>query len=298
MSRVLAAIDLSEGSNEALRQAHHYAVQTKGALAVVHVVPDMVGTHTLFPQETAPATLGVLELKQKVADLLSERVTTVTGRKADEVEVFVDEGVDYAQITRRAEEWRADVVVIGTHGHGGLERVFGDVADKVVRYAHAKVLVARTAEGTGPVVAATDLSDPSLPAIAAGAEEAKRLGAPLHVVHAIDATGGTYFSALAAAFGAPPVIPSAEIQEQARKALQTTLENAIQRIGAKGEAVILDGAPVVEIVRYAEKHHARTLVVATHGRTGLRRIALGSVAEKVIRSAHCPVLVARFEPPR
>lgn len=294
MSRVLAAIDLSEGSTEALRQANAYAVRTKGTLAVIHVVPDLVGTHTLFPQETAPATFDAIELKRKVGELLAQRVVDVTSRKPDEVEVFVDEGVDYAQIAKRAEDWKADVVVIGTHGHGGLERVFGNVADKVVRYAHAKVLVARASKNAGPIVAATDLSDPSLPAIAAAAEEARRAGAPLHVVHAIDAVGGTYFSALAAAFGAPPVLPSAEVQEQARKALVTTLEKALERTGAKGEAVILEGSPTTEVVRYAEKVSARLLVLATHGRTGLRRVALGSVAEKVIRSAHCPVLVVRF----
>lgn len=293
MSRVLVAVDLGEGSDEALRQAHRYAVQTNGALAAIHVVPDLVGMRTLFPQETEQATMGALELQQRVAELLTERVHEITGRAADQVEIFVDDGVDYAQIVRRAEKWRADLVVVGAHGRGGLERVFGGVADKVVRYAHAEVLVARPAKGMGPVVAATDLSEPSLRAIAAGAREARRLGALLDVVHAVDTMGGAYFSALAAAFGAPPVAPSAEVQAQARQAHVATIEQMILRAGAQGRAVVLDGTPAAEILRYAEEKGARLVVVASHGHTALRRIALGSVAEKVIRSAHAPVLVAR-----
>jgi len=66
------------------------------------------------------------------------------------------------------------------------------------------------------------------------------------------------------------------------------------KLGAKRVApVFLVGAPWNEIVRLAEVDGADLIVMGTHGRTGLKHVLLGSVAEKVVRHAHCPVLVVR-----
>jgi nucleotide-binding universal stress UspA family protein len=59
------------------------------------------------------------------------------------------------------------------------------------------------------------------------------------------------------------------------------------------ETLVGHGAPAAEILRVAAETKASLIVIATHGRTGLRRLALGSVAERVIREARCPVLVVR-----
>jgi universal stress protein A len=59
------------------------------------------------------------------------------------------------------------------------------------------------------------------------------------------------------------------------------------------ETVVGQGAPAAEILRIAAEQQASLIVIATHGRTGLERLALGSVAERVIRAAPCPVLVVR-----
>jgi nucleotide-binding universal stress UspA family protein len=53
------------------------------------------------------------------------------------------------------------------------------------------------------------------------------------------------------------------------------------------------GTPATEIAKYAEEHHTDLIVLPSHGRTGLARLMIGSVAERVVRLAHCPVLVIR-----
>jgi nucleotide-binding universal stress UspA family protein len=78
-----------------------------------------------------------------------------------------------------------------------------------------------------------------------------------------------------------------------RRALEQTLASLLAKTGVLGQTVIAEGSPAVEIVRAAQRLGTRLLVVATHGSTGLRHLALGSVAERVIRSAPCSVLVER-----
>jgi universal stress protein A len=72
--------------------------------------------------------------------------------------------------------------------------------------------------------------------------------------------------------------------------------------GVPASSLLHEGAPFVEIVRTARAQNVELIIMSTHGRTGLRHALLGSVAEKVVRKAPCPVLVvrlpgARFEPP-
>jgi nucleotide-binding universal stress UspA family protein len=84
-----------------------------------------------------------------------------------------------------AEEIGADLIVLGARGATGLKRLLlGSTAEEVLRHAHCPVLVTRWPASSGPVVAATDFSDPALPAITAAATAASRMGAPLAFVHA------------------------------------------------------------------------------------------------------------------
>jgi nucleotide-binding universal stress UspA family protein len=291
MSRILVAIDLSAGSDEALRQADAWAKRTNGKLGVIHVMPDLVQTHTLFPQETANAALGAAELEARVKGAVADRIESVTGRT--DADRIVDMGVDYARILDHAESWKADLVVCGAHGHTGVRKAIGGVAEKIARYAHCEVLVVRESPEKGPVLAGTDLSDPSMPAVSAAAREAHYRGVPLLVVSAVDTPLAAYFEALGVPFGgAPPVLPDAA--PAARAAHLELLQQAIQRTGTKGEAIIADGPAQQQILRIAAEQKAGLIVIATHGRSGLRRIALGSVTERVLETSPISVLVVRF----
>jgi nucleotide-binding universal stress UspA family protein len=265
---------------------------------VCHVLPNLYNLHTLFPQDNQAGMLGMAELERRMRGTLEEAVRSIVGEA--EVALFVEQGVDYAEIIRRAQAWSADLLVVGSQGHTGLPRLFlGSVAERVVQYAHCPVLVVRPGperaiDAQHCVLVATDLSDPSLPAVAAGVAEASRLGARLVVAHSLDLSESSWRAALGNLFGATPVVPPEEVQRDMRDALRTTLKQALDQLGATGEVTVLDGSPATAIVRYATELQAGLLVIGTHGRTGLARVALGSVADRIMRTADCSVLAVRL----
>ena len=171
--------------------------------------------------------------------------------------------------------------------------LLGSVAERVARYAHCSVLVSRPQRAGAVVLAATDLSDPSLPAVAAAAKEAGARSLPLIVAHVVDDWFVSYGSRAGAFFGTRVLLPPLDAQIRSRASLMRSLRQAMDRFGADGQALVLDGDVAAAIVSAAEAQRAELLVVGTHGRTGLKRVVLGSVAEELVRLAHCSVLVVR-----
>ncbi len=290
--KVLAALDFGEPALEALRQARALAHELGGTLSACHVLPTVHDFATLFPERGLGTMDDTATEDAKVRSELAALARSKLGLEL--TEIFVERGAPYAELVRRADAIGADFIAIGSHGRTGLSRaVLGSVAERVVRHAHCSVLVARPVVKAGIVLAASDLSEPSVPAIAAGAAAARRSGAKLVVVSALEWQGD--LSSLAfGLLGALPALPSNELQQQTRELLHSTIELAIKSVGADGEARVLDGAPASAIVACAEELQAELVVVGSRGRTGLARLALGSVAEAVIRNASCSVLAVRL----
>jgi len=290
--RILVATDLSDSADEAIRQAHARAA-AGDALAMCFVMHNLQPITPLFPQQTAVTIVDVAALETRVESAVRDRVVSLTGRPADGFEVFVEQGVDYAEIVRRASKWKADEIVVGSHGRTGLAHaLLGSVAERVARYASCAVRVARAGKHSGPILAATDLSDPSLPAIAAARAEATRVHAPLVAVHAVDVEP-SFASMAGLPFGIVPSTLAPEVVTQIEEAAATTLSTAMKSAGATGEVSIVTGEAAPAIASEAKARDARLVVIGTRGRTGLAHIALGSVAERVVRTAPCSVLVVR-----
>jgi nucleotide-binding universal stress UspA family protein len=94
---------------------------------------------------------------------------------------------------------------------------------------------------------------------------------------------------------ATTAFPNAYLQEletAAQRKLEQAL-NRVQEVGLQGDSAIVYGVPFQGIIDTARDQHADLIVMGTHGRTGLRHVLVGSVAEKVVRLAPCPVLVTR-----
>jgi len=290
--RILVAVDLSDPSIAALKTARALAEARGATLAIVHVVASVVAVQPFFPQSYGINATNALELARLAGEALERRVSEVEGCSG--AERFVELGIPYAEIVRRAEAWNADLVVVGSRGRTGISRaLLGSVAEHVVRVAHCPVLVSRPSHGSGLVMAATDLSDPSLPAVARAADEARLRGARLVVMHAMEMSPAAYGAGAAALLGNVLPAPSAEDLRQTRSSLITLLDDAMRRVGAEGEPLVLDGDAVASVIRAVEEQKADLLVVGTHGRTGISRLLLGSVAEKLVRLADCSVLVVR-----
>ncbi len=140
------------------------------------------------------------------------------------------------------------------------------------------------------ILCATDFSRAAAAAFAKAVELARANGAPLTLVHVL--------TPIAPIAGEGYMLPDTyeKIETSARaegeKQLQRLLAKA-RRAGVRAKGLLLTGVPHAEIVRTAKTRRADLLVIGTHGRTGLARFFLGSVAARVIATASCPVLTVR-----
>lgn len=189
------------------------------------------------------------------------------------------------QLRLEAKRRRSDLLVVSgdASGKGARERI--RLAEALLIDPPCAVLVARSPSGRGPIVAATDLSAATFPAITAAADVSRRLGRPLVVAHAL---GRSLF--------APRdlVLPSGSRSDRFTSA-RRWIFHALQKHGAAGaRATVVDGAPERAIPELAREKEACLVVVATRSRRGMARALLGSVAGVVVRRAPCSVLVVRM----
>ncbi len=289
-AHVLAVTDFSEGSDEALRQAHGYARMTDAKLSVLHVIPNVMPATPFLPSGSVSKTDDEIAMEQRALDDLATRTRDVTGRLREDVELAVRIGpVDVAAVNY-AEEHHADVLVVGATGRTGLARLLlGSTAERVIRHAHCTVLVARKSPESERVLVATDLSTAAMVAVERAQDEVIRRGGTLDLVHVMD------FSSLAWPAAAGPLGGfSASIPPERIAQMRDLAMRSLREIGGPGaELHVFEGSPKRGIVTVAEEIKCGLVVLATHGRTGLARMALGSVAEAVARVAHCSVLVVR-----
>lgn len=291
VKHILVATDLSPGSDEALRQAAVVAAGTAAHVTVCHVFPSPISASPYFQRKTGPAVGEASALRARAFELLAQQIAATTPKL--NAEIIAEEGTPYAGIVRCAEALHADWIVVGSTGTTALPGLhLGSVAEQVARHAHCSVLVARPSAPSGVVLAATDLSDPSLPAVAAAAAEAVRRNARLHVTHAVD------FDSLRVSFeemliGALEPHSNWNLDTEVRERVTQELRAGLDRCGATGIAEVTRGPAATAVVRYAEEHRAELLVVGARGRTGLLRVALGSVAKRILATASCSVLVVR-----
>jgi len=131
----------------------------------------------------------------------------------------------------------------------------------------------------------TDGSESSRKAVAKGVELAKRLGARVLAVYVIDTSA---FVALPETFMWESVREL--LDEEGQKALEQ-VRLAAEKHGVEAKLLVREGSPAKEIVAVAEEENADLIVMGTAGRAGLGRFFLGSVSEKVLRAAQCPVMV-------
>ena len=138
-----------------------------------------------------------------------------------------------------------------------------------------------------------DFSQSANHAAALARDVAKVYGAQIVLLHVIDLPHQLSPDAV--------VIPEANgapinVQDYARTSAENHVQDLAQRLAKDGAAAttfVRFGSPVEEIVRFADEQHADLIVMGTHGRTGIRHLIAGSVAERVVRSAKVPVLTVR-----
>lgn len=139
----------------------------------------------------------------------------------------------------------------------------------------------------------TDFSDPSLEALHVASEMASRFSAELYVMHVVSSL--PVVSAPSGPTGFDVSLYEEELQEFAENSIREIIGKKIPK-NIKTHSIITSGHAVDEIIREADEKKIDLIVLATHGETGWRHLIFGSVAEKVVRMAPCPVLTVH--PPK
>lgn len=218
--------------------------------------------------------------------------------QAMEVSVSVAPDGEAETILAEADAWNVDLIAMSTHGRSGVLRwVFGSVADKVVHGSSRPLLLVssrppreRPAEiKIERILVPLDGSELSLTVLPYVEDLAKALGASLVLFNAViplDIYPGTEV--------APARVGSIldDLMAQAQSFL-TTVEKECEGRGVKARSIATIGFPVDEIGRVATEVGASLIALASHGRSGLRRWVMGSVADGVVRRSSLPCLMVR-----
>jgi nucleotide-binding universal stress UspA family protein len=190
---------------------------------------------------------------------------------------------------------RFDLIILGTHGRRGISRaLLGSVAEAVLRETEVPVLVltghAKTPRNDHPfdrALVALDASDPSRTAMSIAARLSADYATHLTLCNVIDSRD---VLAKAAAYGYDASPFQAGMRADARKLLQAAA--AVPNIDLTvDDLVVAEGEPAEVIEHTAAQRNCDLIVIGTHGRRGVRRVFLGSVAEAVVRGSTLPVLV-------
>jgi nucleotide-binding universal stress UspA family protein len=201
------------------------------------------------------------------------------------------------EILREAEALPADLIVIGTHGRSGFDRlVLGSVAEKVLRKAECPVLTVppigpAAVDATAPfksILCAVDFSIMSQQALNAAVELANRFGSTLIVLHVSDwAFGDEHMDRMPAAI----IDLGRNLKEQAGRQLRE-FAAGVRAERPPVELVAL-GRPAREIVHVALEYAADLIVMGIAGRGAVDLALMGSIANHVVRESPCPVLTVR-----
>jgi len=298
INHILVPLDFSPTAMQALDYATALAQKENAQIHLLHVqMPDeasvVPGAGHLMRESAESATF----LREKLSAGQQEGIPQFWPENC-----HIRTGRAYHEICELARESRADLIVLGSHGHTGLKRILlGSTAERVVRLAPCPVLVVRQRKRKGrpdeglvkskrkftirTILAPVDFSQCSMAGVMYAAFLAKAFDAKLWVFHTVHPPAPVLVDRVSAN------LASAEVNlADARLEMEAFLKlDFLQDV--KCETEIRTGYPVDEICGAASRPDIDLIVTSTHGRTGINRMLLGSVAEHVVRYAECSVLV-------
>jgi nucleotide-binding universal stress UspA family protein len=281
---LLFPTDGSDGTERALEHALDIAAAHDATVHILNVADTTRDSVTQIHGEVVDALEQVgAEFVREAADRANDRgVSTVTA---------VEQGEPFRTIVDYATAQSIDLVVMPTHGRSGLSRLLlGSTTERVVRHSDVPVLTLQPdVELTYPyreVLVPTDGSDCANAALTLGADLATVDDATLHLLSVINVTG--------LGIDVRADLQMDAFEESAQKAVADAAATAKDAgVDSVSEAVEIGASVHQTILSYIDDNDVDVVVVGTHGRTGFDRYMLGSVTEKLIRTAPVPVLTVR-----
>ena len=278
--KILVAIDGSLSSMHALRESLKFAENEKSWMTVVSVIPPYLGD-----LDTTAMGNVMASIRKPCEDALAKAVSLANEAKIM-IRTVCEEGETHERIVDLADAENFDLIVMGRRGQKRLEKVLvGSVTARVIGYSHTDVLVVPMGTNVGwkKILVATDGSRFSEAAAAKAIDFTKAYGGQLMIVSVVDVPAEFY--------GESPETWD-NLVTQAKVFVEKIAQQA-EASGVKTQAIVKEAETWKSIVELAEEHKADTIIMGSHGRTGLKRLLMGSVTEKVIGHAPCPVLVIK-----
>jgi nucleotide-binding universal stress UspA family protein len=279
LQRILVATDLTSRSTAAVQRAASLAHLTGARLTLLHVID---------PRQ--PERVARMQANRAYIELLAQ-ADRAFGSSAGFIDVAVRRGEPRDIIARTAREWDADLIVMAAPQPRRLDAIVGTTAERLIRSTRRPVLVVHR-EMRGPyqtVAIATDLSDASLPMM----QTAVRLGAldraSAAVVHAIHPS----YDGMMRSAGLDESTVGL-YQQGSREGATQRLQDMIVAAGLRPEstrAIVRNDPPATAIRNVLETQQQELLAIGASRWFLLKRLLIGSVADRLLREASCDVLV-------
>ncbi len=294
--RILCPIDFSDTSPHALEHAVAIAKWYESRITALHVIhpafllePPILLAE--FPKNEAPTEADRQSLREQLSAWLES--ANAAGLKTEML--FDESGNPASHILECARSLQADLIVMGTHGRGGFERLMlGSVSEKVLRKAACPVLTVPPPALTAAklpytrLLCAVDFSESSLAALRFAFSIAEESDAHLTILHVFDWPPDEEL--LVERFDTPEFRRVAE--EQARGRLEALVTDDV-RTWCTPATKVSYGKPYREILESAEREGADLIVIGVRGRNPLDLMLFGSTTNQVVRRAPCPVLTLK-----
>ena len=287
IERILCPTDLSEFSDRALRRAFALARWFDARLTALHVIP---GTSWAAGADYFALSADLIRAQRADAERELSRSLEPLLAEGVPIETRIREGDPARAIRAEAEALAADLLVMGTHGRSGFERLFlGSVAEKLLRTAPCPVLTVGREQPPAlagalfrRILCAADLTKASERTLSLGLSLAEENLAHVTFLHVVEGAA----------------LDDTDMAPLRTALVDRAMEQLMRAAGSAGSFCevsvrVETGSAWRQIVRVAEETHAEVVVLGAHAHRGFSRLLLGSTANQVVRHAPCPVLTVR-----
>jgi nucleotide-binding universal stress UspA family protein len=299
IKRILCPVDFSDYSRRALEHAVVLARWYDAEITVLHAyglpVPPVLEGAYPGPVAWTVITPPLPELRDQIVDQLKSFLDSV---RSTGVSLYFEAVGCRAVpgILTAADTMPADLIVLGTHGRGGLDRLaLGSVTEKVLRKASCAVMTVPPAVSSAPIggpvlferiLCPVDFSNSSMNALAHALSLAQEADARLSLLHVVEALP----------HWDRPTFDVSAYEDAMTTAAYERLQEAIPdeaRAWCTPEVLVTKGSSYREILRVARERDAHVIVMGVQGRNAVDLMVFGSTTHHVIREATCPVLTLR-----
>ena len=300
INRILCPVDFSAFSRRALDYSVAVARWYGARITALHVYPIGVPSAAMAPG--TPLVIEPLVLSPPDREQLRKELAAFADAERGggvPIDISVAEGRVWREIISSAESLPADLLVLGTHGRTGFERlILGSVTEKLLRKAPCPVLTVGAGQPDAVpaapgvftrILCGVDFSEASLRALEWAISLAEEADAELLVAHVLDLSG------FPGVDGMPLLDTGAyrlSYQAWALDRLRRIVPDSVREY-CRVEELVAEGRPHQQILRVARERGSDLVVLGAAGHGALERAFVGSTAQHVVRAAPCPVLTVR-----